>query len=64
MAGISRSVQGAENRIKMIVSLPIASLDRLKLKQRLDEIGQRAPAVIAIRGARSPGASFLYTRSH
>lgn len=27
-----------ENRIKLFVSLPIASLDRLKLKQRLDEI--------------------------
>ena len=29
-----------ESRIKIFVSLPIASLDRLKLKQRLDEIGQ------------------------
>lgn len=29
-----------ENRIKIFVSLPIASLDRLKLKQRLDEIGR------------------------
>ena len=28
-----------ENRIKIFVSLPIATLDRLKLKQRLDEIG-------------------------
>jgi arsenate reductase len=28
-----------ENRIKIFVSLPIASLDRLKLQQRLDEIG-------------------------
>ena len=32
-----------ENRIKVFVSLPIASLDRLKLKQRLDEIGRTAP---------------------
>ncbi len=32
-----------ENRIKIFVSLPIASLDRLKLKQRLEEIGRAAP---------------------
>lgn len=29
-----------ENRIKVFVSLPIRSLDRLKLQQRLDEIGR------------------------
>jgi arsenate reductase len=29
-----------ENRIKVFTSLPIASLDRLSLKKRLDEIGQ------------------------
>jgi arsenate reductase len=29
-----------ENRIKIFVSLPIASLDRLKLQRRLDEIGR------------------------
>jgi arsenate reductase (thioredoxin) len=29
-----------ENRIKAFVSLPIASIDRLRLKQRLDEIGR------------------------
>jgi protein-tyrosine-phosphatase len=29
-----------ENRIKIFTSLPIASLDRIKLKQRLDEIGR------------------------
>lgn len=29
-----------ENRIRIFVSLPIASLDRLKLQQRLDEIGR------------------------
>ena len=28
-----------ENRIKVFTSLPFASLDRLSLKQRLDEIG-------------------------
>ena len=31
-----------ENRIKIFVSLPLASLDRLKLQQHLDEIGRTA----------------------
>jgi protein-tyrosine-phosphatase len=31
------------NRISIFVNLPIASLDRLSLKQRLDEIGRRTP---------------------
>ena len=29
-----------ENRIKVFVSLPIASLDRLKLQHELDDIGR------------------------
>jgi arsenate reductase len=29
-----------ENRIKLFTSLPIATLDRMKLKERLDEIGR------------------------
>lgn len=32
-----------ENRIKIFVSLPLESLDRLKLKTRLDEIGRMGP---------------------
>jgi len=32
-----------EHRIKAFVSLPIASLDRLRLQQRLDEIGREGP---------------------
>jgi arsenate reductase len=32
-----------ENRIKIFVSLPVASLDRLSLQQRLDDIGTLAP---------------------
>jgi arsenate reductase len=32
-----------ENRIKIFTSLPIASIDRLKLQQHLDAIG-RTPA--------------------
>jgi arsenate reductase len=35
-----------ENRIRIFVNLPIASLDRLKLQQRLDEIGRHDPARI------------------
>lgn len=36
-----RSVfKALDNRIKIFMSLPIASLDRLKLKQRVDEIGR------------------------
>jgi hypothetical protein len=31
------------NRISIFTSLPIASLDRLSLQQRLDEIGRRFP---------------------
>jgi arsenate reductase (thioredoxin) len=33
-----------ENRIKIFVSLPLASLDRLSLQHRLDAIGQTTPA--------------------
>lgn len=32
-----------ENRIKIFVSLPLASLDRLALQKRLEEIGRTAP---------------------
>jgi len=32
-----------ENRIKIFVALPIASLDRLRLQQRLEEIGRTGP---------------------
>ena len=32
-----------DNRLSIFVSLPLASLDRLSLKKRLDELGQRAP---------------------
>ena len=36
------TLQALENRIKAFVSLPVASLDRMQLKQRLDEIGRMA----------------------
>ncbi|MGD9537244.1 MAG: arsenate reductase ArsC [Alphaproteobacteria bacterium] len=32
-----------ESRIKIFVSLPIASLDRLALQQRIDELGRKPP---------------------
>ena len=32
-----------ENRIEILVNLPIASLDRLKLQQQLDAIGDNRP---------------------
>ncbi len=39
-----RSVfQALENRIKLFTSLPLASLDRIKLKERLDAIGRMSP---------------------
>ncbi len=33
-----------EHRIRIFVSLPFASLDRLRLQHRLDEIGRQQPA--------------------
>ena len=33
-----------ENRIKIFTSLPLTSLDRIRLKERLDAIGRAAPA--------------------
>ena len=35
-----RAFNALDNRIKIFLSLPIASLDRMRLKQRLDEIGR------------------------
>jgi hypothetical protein len=34
-----------ESRIKIFTSLPIASLDRIKLQERLDAIGKTPPAL-------------------
>lgn len=34
------------NRISIFVNLPIRSLDRLSLKQRVDDIGRMAPATV------------------
>ena len=32
-----------DHRIKIFTSLPLASLDRIKLQERLDEIGKTRP---------------------
>ena len=36
-----------ENRIRLFMSLPFASLDRLSLQQRLDAIGRKPPSAAA-----------------
>jgi arsenate reductase len=39
-----RTIHGyLESRIKIFVSLPLASLDRMALQQRLDQIGRTVP---------------------
>lgn len=40
MLAFRKTLFELENRIKVFVSLPLASLDRLKLQEKLDEIGQ------------------------
>lgn len=35
--------QALDNRIKIFTSLPLASLDRIKLQERLDDIGRTRP---------------------
>jgi arsenate reductase len=41
------------NRISIFVSLPIASLDRLSLQKRLDDIGKVSDAIAPIRESES-----------
>ena len=40
MLAFREAFRALENRIKIFVSLPISSLDKVKLQQRLDSIGQ------------------------
>jgi arsenate reductase len=40
MMAFRRALASLENRISIFVSLPLQSLDRLKLQRRLDEIGR------------------------
>ena len=43
MAHFQEAFRFLDNRIKIFVSLPIGSLDRLSLQQKVDEIGKAAP---------------------
>jgi arsenate reductase len=43
MRAFRRAYRELEHRIKLFVSLPIAGLDRLKLRQKLNEIGASHP---------------------
>jgi arsenate reductase len=44
MLAFRDAFRALEHRIRIFVSLPFASLDRLRLKHRLDEIGREQPA--------------------
>jgi arsenate reductase len=44
MARFQEAFRFLDNRIKIFVSLPIGSLDRLSLQRKVDEIGRLAPA--------------------
>jgi arsenate reductase (thioredoxin) len=44
MAHFQEAFRFLDNRIKIFVSLPIGSLDRLSLQKKVDEIGRLAPA--------------------
>jgi arsenate reductase len=45
MMAFRTALRELENRIKIFVNLPIESLDRLRLQERLDQIGQIGTAV-------------------
>ena len=42
-AAFRRSLRALENRIKLFISLPIATLDKLSLQARVDAIGKVSP---------------------
>jgi arsenate reductase len=46
-AAFSAAFAALENRIRLFVSLPFDSLDRMALQQRLDAIGTRSPSAAA-----------------
>ena len=46
-AAFREAFAALENRIKIFMSLPFASLDRLSLQQRLDAIGRKPPSSAA-----------------
>jgi arsenate reductase len=45
MMAFRQALSSLENRVSIFVSLPIESLDRLKLQRKLDEIGRTSPQV-------------------
>ncbi len=48
---VFRKIYGfIDNRIKIFVSLPMASLDRMSLQKRLDEIGKEPPSASSLTG--------------
>jgi arsenate reductase len=40
MTAFRRAFRAMETRIKLFLSLPIASIDRMRLKERMDSIGK------------------------
>lgn len=46
-AAFRQAYAALENRIKLFVSLPLASLDKMTLQSRLDAIGRKPPAASA-----------------
>jgi arsenate reductase (thioredoxin) len=42
-AAFRTALRALENRIKLFTSLPFESLDRMKLKERVDQIGRTSP---------------------
>jgi arsenate reductase len=46
-AAFREAFTALENRIRLFISLPFASLDRMALQQRLDAIGRKSPSSAA-----------------
>jgi len=46
-AAFREAYAALENRIRLFLSLPLASLDRMTLQKRLDAIGRQAPSAAA-----------------
>jgi arsenate reductase (thioredoxin) len=65
MTAFRQAFKAMETRITLFLSLPIASIDRMRLKERIDAIGKmppelRSPARRAVsKGSRVPAASTL-----
>ena len=53
MTAFRQAFRAMETRIKLFLSLPLASLDQLRLKERLDAIG-KTPTVTAMQMSQSP----------